>query len=57
MPHCSLWAGGSPRQAPPRRGSCPGGRLSLRARGSPEPEAEPEAAAGLGFIIIPGSAP
>jgi len=37
----------SPSQAPPRKGSCPGGRLS-------EPEAEPEAAAESGFIIIPG---
>jgi len=57
MPHCSLQAGGPPGQAPPRlparrvlqlgeKGSCPGGRLS-----------EPEAAAGLDFRIIPGSAP
>jgi len=39
-----------PSQAPPRKGSCPGGRLSLRTRGSSEPEAEPEAAAGLSFL-------
>jgi len=49
----ALQAGGSPSQAPPRMGSCPGGRPSLRARGS----SEPEAAAGLDFRIIPGSAP
>ena len=46
-----------PGQAPPRKGSCPGGRPSLRARGSSEPEAGPEAATGLDFRIIPGSAP
>ena len=44
-------------QAPPRKGSCPGGRPSLRARGSSEPEAGPAAAAGLDFRIIPGSTP
>ena len=46
-----------PGQAPPRKGSCPGGRPSLRARGSSEPEAGPAAAAGLDFRIIPGSTP
>jgi len=35
-----------PGQAPPRKGSCPGGRPS-----------GPAAAAGLDFRIIPGSAP
>jgi hypothetical protein len=36
-----------PGQVPPRKGSCPGGRPSLRARGSSEPEAGPAAAAGF----------
>jgi len=42
----ALWAGGSPSQ-----------RLSLRGRSPSGAEPEPEAAAGLGFRIIPGSAP
>ena len=41
-----------PGQAPPRKGSCPRG-ASAPEGGSSEPEAEPEAAAGLDFRIIP----
>ena len=42
-----------PGQAPPRKGSCPGGRPSLRARGSSEPETGPAAAGGMNGLPSP----
>jgi len=62
MPRCSLRARGSPSRRPSGPGSAPEGlmprREALWAGGSPSQRlSEPEAAAGLDFRIIPGSAP